>query len=73
LLHVQVIKVIKSTIHSNNEWYICKLLTNYILKRILPKGVSAGEYFESCDFSHENTNIETCRYFAHKLRVIIHM
>jgi hypothetical protein len=27
------------------------------LKRIWPKGVSAGTYFESCDFSRENTNI----------------
>ena len=28
----------------------CKLLTNYVLKRILPKGVSADEYFESLIF-----------------------
>jgi hypothetical protein len=40
---------------------ICKLLTNYVLNRILPKGVSADEYFEPCDFSRENTNIETYR------------
>ena len=38
-----------------------KLLTNYVLKRILPKGVSVDEYLESCDFSRENTNIETYR------------
>jgi hypothetical protein len=29
--------------------------------RSLSKGVGLGEYFESCDFSHENTNIETYR------------
>jgi len=28
----------------------CKLLTNYVLKRILPKGVSVDEYFESLIF-----------------------
>jgi hypothetical protein len=52
---------IKPTIHWNIEWYICKLLTNYVLKRIWPNEVSADEYFESCDFSRENTNIETYR------------
>jgi hypothetical protein len=51
--------VLKSTIHCNNQWYICKLLTNYELKRIWPKGVRADKYFELCDFSRENTNIET--------------
>ena len=61
LFYVQVIQVIKSTIHSKSAWYICKLLTNYVLNRILPKGVSADEYFEPCDFSRENTNIETYR------------
>jgi len=50
---------IKSTIHCNNEWYIGKLSANYVLKRIWPKGVSADKYFELCDFSRENTNIET--------------
>ena len=50
--------VIRSTTHCNNEWYICKLLTNYVLKRIWPKGVSADKYFELCDFSCENTNID---------------
>jgi hypothetical protein len=50
--------VIKSTIHCNNEWYIYKLLTNYVLKRIWPKGVTADKYFELCDFSRENTNID---------------
>jgi hypothetical protein len=49
--------VIKSTIHSNNEWYICKLLTNYVLKRILPKGVSADKYFELCDFFREHIDV----------------
>ena len=49
--------ILKSTIHCNNECYICKLLTNYVLKRILPKGLSADEYFESCDFSRENTHL----------------
>jgi len=44
--------VIKFTIHCNNELYICKLLTNYVLKHILPKEVSAGEYFEPCDSYH---------------------
>ena len=51
--------VIKSTIHCNNEWYICKLLANYVLKRIWPKGMSADKSFELCDFFRENTNIET--------------
>ena len=32
-----------------------------LLKRIWPKGVSADKYFELCDFSRENTNIETYR------------
>jgi hypothetical protein len=53
--------VIKCTIHGNNEWYICKLLTNYVLKHIWAKGVSADKYFKLCDFSRENTNIETYR------------
>jgi hypothetical protein len=48
---------IKSTMYSNNEWYVCKLLTNYVLKRIWSKGVSADKYFEICDFFRENTNI----------------
>jgi hypothetical protein len=50
---------IKSTMYSNNEWYVCKLLTNYVLKRICSKGVSADKYFEICDFFRESTNIET--------------
>jgi hypothetical protein len=32
-----------------------------LLKRIWPKGASADKYFELCDFSRENTNIETYR------------
>jgi hypothetical protein len=48
--------VIKSTIHCNNEWYICKLRTNYVLKCSFPKGVSVDEYFETCNFSSKNTN-----------------
>ena len=36
------------------EWYICKLLVNYVLgKRILNN-------FEPCDFFRENTNIDLC-------------
>ena len=45
----------KSTIDCSNG----KLLTNYVLKRILPKGVNIVEYFESCYFSRDNTNIES--------------
>ena len=52
--------VIKSAIDCS-ELYICKLLANYALKRIWPKGVSADKYFELCDFSRENTNIEAFR------------
>ena len=51
--------VIKLTIYSNNEWYVCKLPTNYVSERIWPKGVSVDKYFELCDFYRENTNIET--------------
>ena len=54
--------VIKSAIYCNNEWYICKLLTNYLLKRIWPTGVSEDKYFESCVFSYENTNIVNYRW-----------
>ena len=50
LFYVQVIQVIKSTIHSKSAWYICKLLTNYVLNRILPKGVSADEYLNHVIF-----------------------
>ena len=50
--------VIKLTIYSNNEWYVCKLPTNYVSERIWPKGVTADKYFELCDFSRENTNID---------------
>ena len=35
--------VIKLTIYSNNEWYVCKLPTNYVSERIWPKGVSADK------------------------------
>ena len=45
----------KSTIDCSNG----KLLTHYVLKRILPKGVNIVEYFESCYFSRDNTNIES--------------
>jgi len=40
----------KSTINYNNEWYICKVLTNYDLKHILPKGVNANEYLNHVIF-----------------------
>jgi hypothetical protein len=36
--------VITFTIHCSNEWYICKLLANYVLKRILSNGRSADKY-----------------------------
>jgi hypothetical protein len=37
------------------------VFANYVLKRIWPKGVNADTYFESCDFSRENTNIVNYR------------
>ena len=42
---------IKSTMYSNNEWYVCKLLTNYVLKRIWSKGVSAINILKYVIFS----------------------
>jgi hypothetical protein len=36
--------------YCKNEWYICKRF-----------GEAYFEYFESCDFSRQNTNIETIR------------
>ena len=59
--------VIKSTIHCNNEWYICTLLTIYVLELILPKGVSADEYFELCDFSCENTSTPLSVFMTSRL------
>jgi hypothetical protein len=44
----------------NNEWYICKLLVNYGFKEA---------YFESCNFSRENTNIDVSVFMV-DLRMI---
>ena len=38
------------------------LQITYFLKGILPEEISADKYFESCDFSRENTNIVNNRW-----------
>jgi hypothetical protein len=53
------VRIASQLFHDIHEVLFYQIVENYVDES--PKVVSADAYFESCDFSRENTNIETYR------------